>query len=229
MKSVCTLHSFSIGLVILLLGVSGGQLPQTDKPDFFSQLPQARVLRVIDGDTVVCRIDAREVTVRLIGVDTPETVHPLKPVEAYGREASLFLTNLLKGEEVYIEREPAMGEDVYGRTLLYLYRAPDGLFVNLEIIRQGYGHAYTAFPFKYLELFRHYEQRARELGKGLWGAEAVTSEEGTSASNDDTIVYITRTGKRYHRDGCPYLRSRIPIKKSEAIKRGYTPCGKCKP
>ena len=58
--------------------------------------------------------------------------------------------------------------DKYGRTLAYLYRAPDGLFVNAEIVRQGYGHAYTRFPFKYMEQFREYERIAREAGKGLW-------------------------------------------------------------
>jgi micrococcal nuclease len=92
------------------------------------------------------------VKARLIGVDTPETVHPSKPVEHYGREASLFLTNLLKGESVYAVYDQER-TDRYGRTLAYLFRAPDGLFVNAEIIRQGYGHAYTRFPFRHMELF----------------------------------------------------------------------------
>ena len=105
--------------------------------------------------------------VRLIGVDTPETVHPQKPVEFYGRESSLFLKNLLRGESVHV----VYGQervDGYGRTLAYLYRAPDGLFVNLEIIRQGYGHAYTQFSFRHMELFTGYQRWARETGKGLW-------------------------------------------------------------
>ena len=123
---------------------------------------------VVDGDTVaLLGRDGGLVKVRLIGVDTPETVHPSKPVEHYGREASLFLTNLLKGESVFVvyglERT-----DRYGRTLAYLFRAPDGLFVNAEIIRQGYGHAYTRFPFKHMELFKGYQRLAQESGKGLW-------------------------------------------------------------
>ena len=105
---------------------------------------------------------------RLVGVDAPETVHPDKPVEFYGPEASRFLTNLLKGEKVYVEAKPDETTDKYGRTLYYLYRAPDGLFVNLEIVRQGHGHAYTRFPFKYMELFRYYEREARKAGRGLW-------------------------------------------------------------
>src|SRR5262249_8329161 len=122
-----------------------------------------KVVRVIDGDTVVISLDGKETRVRLIGVDTPETVHPRKPVEISGTEASVITTNLLKGESVFIEYAQQK-KDKYGRTLAYLFRAPDGLFVNLEIIRQGYGHAYTKYPFKqeYMDLFRAYERQARE-------------------------------------------------------------------
>jgi len=131
------------------------------------EAPTWSVSRVIDGDTVVLKKDDEELTVRLIGVDTPETVHPQKPVEEYGREASQFTKNLLKGESVWITYGTEK-KDKYGRTLGYLWRCPDGLFVNLEIVRQGYGHAYTRYPFNYMETFRAYEKRAREAGKGLW-------------------------------------------------------------
>jgi len=105
------------------------------------------VVSVIDGDTIVVRIDSETKTVRLIGVDTPETVHPRKEVQYYGKEASLFSKNLLKGEHVYLDFEGAVGTyDKYQRLLAYVFRAPDGLFVNLEIVRQGYGSAYTALP-----------------------------------------------------------------------------------
>lgn len=67
--------------------------------------------------------------------------------------------------------------DKYGRVLAYLYRAPDGLWVNLEIIRQGYGQVYTLASFKHIELFRDYERRAREIGKGLWRATTVSTSE----------------------------------------------------
>ena len=58
--------------------------------------------------------------------------------------------------------------DKYGRRLAYLYRVQNGLFVNAEIVRQGYGHAYTRFSFKWMEQFREYERIAREASKGLW-------------------------------------------------------------
>ena len=97
---------------------------------------------------------------------------PSKPVEAYGKEASNFTKNLLQGESVYL-RYDVERTDTFGRLLAYLYRAPDGLFVNLEIVRQGYGYAYTQFPFKHMELFRYYGNRARTAGKGLYGAPPV--------------------------------------------------------
>lgn len=139
------------------------------KPPDFSKLTAYPVVRVVDGDTIVVSDKGKDVKVRLVGVDTPETVHPRKPVEHYGKEASRFTTNLLKGEKVYLVSEPLPGAlDRYGRTLAYVYRAPDGLFVNAEIIRQGYGHAYTQIPSKYMQEFKQLEQFARKAEKGLW-------------------------------------------------------------
>lgn len=192
-----------------------------------------KVLRVIDGDTVKIDANGKATTVRLIGVDTPETVHPSKPVEAYGKEASNFTKNLLLGESVYL-RYDVERTDTYGRLLAYLYRVPDGLFVNLEIVRQGYGHAYTRFPFKHMEVFRHYGQRARAAGKGLYeDTKARVVSEGDAApavaSESEAKVYVTRTGKKYHREGCSSLRrSKIPISLA-AAKQRYGPCGLCNP
>jgi micrococcal nuclease len=121
------------------------------------------VKRVIDGDTLVLANDER---VRLIGVDTPETKHPRKPVQRFGKEASLFTKRMVEGKEVRLEFD-WQKRDKYGRLLAYIYLL-DGTFVNAEIIKQGYGFAYTRFPFKYLEEFRSYEKEARENRKGLW-------------------------------------------------------------
>ena len=206
------------------------------------------VIRVVDGDTVVLSLDGVKTRVRLIGIDTPETVHPQKPVEHYGQEASTFLKNLLRGESVSVEYEPgAATTDQYGRTLAYLYRAPDGLFVNAEIVRQGYGHAYTRFPFKYMEEFREYERIAREAGKGLWGQSSgrfwdfdpqpprspYTIEETelpTDSKSDALItVYVTKTGKKYHKAGCRDLsKSKIASTLVDAKTR-YAACKVCLP
>lgn len=237
------------GIVILVVSVflfaadtpSANTLPSIQHPDF-SRKQAFKVERVIDGDTiVVSENDSNQVKVRLIGVDTPETVHPSKPVQEYGKEASRFAANLLKGEQVYLLYEGEKSTfDKYERTLAYVYRAPDGLFVNAEIIRQGYGHAYTVYPFKYLEEFRQLEQFARQAGKGFWGSDAESSttkpamptakpSTKTQTNTEDITVYVTRTGAKYHRAGCRYLsKSCIPISLKDAKQR-YSPCSVCNP
>jgi len=178
--------------------------------------------RVVDGDTII--LDGQE-RVRLIGVDTPETKDPRKPVQYFGKEASEFTKRMVEGKKVRLEYD-WQRKDKYGRTLAYVY-LEDGTFLNAEIIKQGYGHAYTAFPFKYLEEFRQYEREARENQRGLW---APREEEKKPKVSEDTTVFITRTGKKYHADNCRYLsKSKIPITLKDAIERGYTPCSVCNP
>lgn len=121
------------------------------------------VKRVIDGDTILLANGER---VRLIGVDTPETKHPQKPVERFGKEAYLFTKRMVEGKEVRLEHD-WQKRDKYGRLLAYVYLT-DGTFLNAEIIKQGYGFAYTKYSFKYLEEFRGYEREARENRRGLW-------------------------------------------------------------
>ena len=134
--------------------------------------------RVVDGDTIVVKGIGK---VRLIGVDTPETKHPRKPVEYFGKEASAFTKGMVEGKKVRLEYD-WQRKDKYNRVLAYVYvmandvkdmpefknRASIELMVNAELIKQGYGHAYTKYPFKYLEQFRIYEKEARENKRGLW-------------------------------------------------------------
>jgi micrococcal nuclease len=122
-----------------------------------------KVKRVVDGDTLLLINGER---VRLIGVDTPETKHPQKPVEYFGKEAYLFTKKMVDGKEARFEFE-RQKRDRYGRLLAYVYLL-DGTFLNAEIIKQGYGFAYTRFPFKHMEEFRRYERDARENRRGLW-------------------------------------------------------------
>ena len=122
--------------------------------------------------------------------------------------------------------------DKYQRTLAYAY-LPDGTFLNAEIVKQGFGHAYTTYPFRYLEQFRRYEGEAREAGRGLWGAAEHAAVVGATsehehAANPEELVYLTRTGTKYHRDGCRFLSSsRIPIHLKDVGSHG--PCSVCKP
>ena len=125
--------------------------------------------RAVDGDTIIVNIDGKKERVRLIGVDTPETKHPKKPVEYYGKEASAFTKQRVEGKKVRLEYDQQR-RDKYGRLLAYVY-LEDATFLNAEIIKQGYGFAYTRFPFKYLDDFREYEKEARENKRGLWSGE----------------------------------------------------------
>lgn len=129
-----------------------------------------KVVRVVDGDTIIVSPNER---VRLIGVDTPETVHPKKAVECFGKEAKQFTRDAVEGKNVRIvldeRNQRTQHKDKYGRTLAYAYLA-DGTMLNAELIRQGYGHAYTRFPFRHLVEFRELERQARSQTVGLWSS-----------------------------------------------------------
>jgi micrococcal nuclease len=133
-----------------------------------------RVKRAIDGDTLLLTNGEK---VRLIGVDTPETKHPRKPVQYFGKEAHLFTKQMVDGKEARFEFDRRK-RDKYRRLLAYVYLL-DGTFLNAEIIKQGYGSAYIKFPFKYKEEFRRYEREARENMRGLWKKSDQKSEKGT--------------------------------------------------
>src|SRR5437870_6765435 len=124
--------------------------------------------RVVDGDTLLLQSGER---VRLIGVDTPETKHPSKPVQYFGKEATAFTRRMVEGKRVRLEFDQGNvvrgHKDRYGRTLAYVF-LEDGTLLNAEIIKQGYGHAYTQFPFSRMEEFRRLERKAREEQRGLW-------------------------------------------------------------
>jgi len=185
------------------------------------------VVRVIDGDTIILKIKGKRARVRLKGIDTPEVENPYTAEEPYGKEASVFLKNLLRGELVYLRYEDGKPEyDKYKRLLAYVYRAPDMLFVNEEIVRQGYGVVFRKFPFQYKKRFQKLERKAKKAKKGMWEAGAAGSrapprqKELRRSDQKGTTVYITRTGKKYHAEDCRYLRrSKIPISLKKARRR----------
>ena len=128
---------------------------------------KATVTRVVDGDTFEISTGEK---VRMIGIDTPETVKPNHPVETYGKEASNFTKQLLTGQEVRLvfDVEP---HDRYKRLLAYVY-LPDGTFVNEKLVREGYARIMTIPPnVAYADLFLEAERDARKHNRGLWGAE----------------------------------------------------------
>lgn len=106
----------------------------------------ATVERIVDGDTIVVRIDGRRERVRLIGIDTPETKKENTPVQCFGPEATAYTTSLLpEGTPIHLERD-VVARDDFGRLLAYVYVAADRTFVNLEVIRHGFGRPLTIRP-----------------------------------------------------------------------------------
>ena len=132
-----------------------------------------RVVRVVDGDTVVVRLVhppagfAGVERVRLIGIDAPESVRPGTAVQPFAREAAAYARAALQGRRVFLAFDREL-RDRYGRVLAYLYR-DDGVFFNARMVEDGYAHAYTRYPFRFMEEFRALERGARREGRGLWG------------------------------------------------------------
>ena len=129
----------------------------------------AQVERVIDGDTISVRLaDGARATVRLTGVDTPETRHPTRGVEPGGPEASAYTTRRLTGATVRLDLDPA-GDDIdaYGRILRYVVLATGDNF-NATLVRDGYGTAIRAFPYSRQREFLALEAQARRARRGLW-------------------------------------------------------------
>lgn len=132
------------------------------------------VVSVTDGDTIKVSIGGTTETVRLIGVDTPETVHPSKPVEPYGPEASTFTKRRLSGQNVRLEFD-VEERDHYGRLLAYVWIANE-LF-NATLVKDGYAQVLTIPPnVKYADQFVALQREARENNRGLWGLGATAQQ-----------------------------------------------------
>jgi len=130
-----------------------------------------KVTRVTDGDTIHVSIGGGDETVRLIGIDTPESVDPRSPVECFGKEASAHLAELIPvGTDVRLVRD-VEPRDRFGRLLAYVYRQPDGLFVNVAMARDGYAMQATFPPnVAHVDDVGDAVDDARRAGRGLWGA-----------------------------------------------------------
>lgn len=142
--------------------------PNAPQPATQLQGPYA-VTAVVDGDTIRINRDGRDETVRLLGIDTPETKDKRKTVECFGREASAQTTRLLSGSRVSIEPGPE-ARDKYGRTLGYVW-TEDHRLINLELVRDGYAREYTydrSLPGAHVDALRTAERDARSAGRGLW-------------------------------------------------------------
>lgn len=134
------------------------------------------VIKVVDGDTLAVEIDGKSETIRLIGINTPETVDPRKPVECFGKQASDKAKELLSGKNVRLEKDESQGGyDKYQRLLAYVF-LEDGTNFAKYMIQNGYGYEYTYdLPYKYQSEFKQAERQAKTQKRGLW-ADGVCDE-----------------------------------------------------
>jgi len=208
------------GLVLLILSLlfvsSSGSVDESKSaslPDI-SKLPVADVVSVIDGNTLKLNFNGEEKECRLANVDTPKMKNAKKPVY-YNRESSMFLNNLIAGEQFSVESESSK-VDKEGKLLIYLYRVSDGLCVNSEIIRQGYGKVVNESIFgqdRVNDLLR-YQENAKKAEKGLWY---------------DPDVYMTKSGKTYHREDKCGRYNLVKRNKLSEVQGEYNPCKTCDP
>jgi len=214
--------------------------PQREPGQEAPRTVRAVVSRHVDGDTARFRMEGgAEEKVRFIGVDTPEIFGGAEPL---GRQASSYTKRAIPvGANVWLETD-VENRDRHGRLLAYVWaeRPLDSTsdevrskMLNARLVSAGYAKVYTFPPnVKYAEVFRTLQVEAREANRGLWdpaATEAVPAPAPSAAPQaGDTTVFITRTGERYHADGCRFLaRSRIPISLAEARARGFEACRVC--
>lgn len=144
----------------------------------------ATVTNVVDGDTIDIQLAGKEERVRLLLVDTPETVHPSKPVQPFGPEASKYAKDILAGEEVRVEYDGPK-RDHYDRLLAYIWI--DGENFNQQLLEKGfarYAYVYDP-PYTHAVTMSEAESRAKQQEKGIWNIDGYVTEEGFSAQEKE--------------------------------------------
>lgn len=131
-----------------------------------------KVLKVIDGDTIQVDIHGKKEVVRLLGIDSPESVDPRKTVQCFAKEATIKLKSYVDGKQIILVEDSTQGNrDRYNRLLRYVY-LPNSVqtFVNGEMVKQGFAFSYKQYPTKLLSKFNSFEAYAREHSLGLWNS-----------------------------------------------------------
>lgn len=196
-----------------------------------------KVVSVTDGDTIKVLENNKEYKIRFSGIDAPEKS------QDYGQKSKQFLSNLIFGKIVKVEIRDI---DKYNRYVSDVYL--ENVWINSEMIKNGYAWHYKQYSKD--QNLAKLEDTAKEKKLGLWadknpvapwdyrhGTKNITeteiknSKEKLEKSNTkENVVYITKTGKKYHREGCSSLaKSKFEISRADAIAEGYTACKKCKP
>lgn len=136
----------------------------------------ATIVKVVDGDTIQVNINGTRETVRIIGINTPETVDPRRPVECFGKEASDKAKTLLPvGKTIELEEDLSQDtRDRYNRLLRYVFI--DGNDYGKQMISEGFAYEYTyEIPYRYQQDYKAAQQQAQENKRGLWADKACSS------------------------------------------------------
>jgi micrococcal nuclease len=142
-----------------------------------------KVTKVTDGDTLHIEMSGVDEKIRLIGINTPETVDPRTPVQCFGKEASNRMKDLAEGKSVRLEYDDSQSlRDTYGRLLAYVY-LEDGQMLNRIMVAEGYAYEYTYLtPYKYQKEFRQLQTLARTSSRGLWAANTCAGSKTVKAT-----------------------------------------------
>ncbi|MBX4191010.1 thermonuclease family protein [Candidatus Saccharibacteria bacterium] len=163
--------------LLYVVATQSGWLKDTTRPLIENQPGLYDIDHFVDGDTIAVNMNGNIETIRMIGIDTPETHRPNTPVQCYGLQASDFTKKLIGNSKVRLQADPLdTNRDRYGRLLRYVY-LPDGRMVEAELINNGYAFAYTLFPFQKKAEFVADMQAAQAAKRGLWSACQVHQEE----------------------------------------------------
>ena len=202
--------TFAVLIILGAIGSSGSQKSETQNSVLNQKTEQSEtkdpkeeievqktydVVKVVDGDTIDVDMDGKVQRIRLIGVNTPETVHPNKDVEYFGKEASEYTKQNLSGKKVSIETDDSQDRyDKYGRLLAYVF--VDGKNFNKSLIENGYAYEYTYnVPYKYQSEFKTAQKTAEVENRGLWGpkkTENVAKKENQTPKTQKTTNTTSR-------------------------------------
>jgi micrococcal nuclease len=186
-------------------------------------MQQAKVKKIVSGTIIETEINGKIQKVKLIGVETIAKIDG-KNVENSENQTVLYIKKHLDGKSVKLTTDSKLPDkDKSGNLLRYVYFGKNKFF-NLFLIKQGYALADTKVAFDSIAKFKEAEKTAKAAGVGIWGLKAVKQ-----TASDDSIVYITKTGVKYHNKGCASLKKgSTQLKLKEAKAKGYVPCKRCK-
>lgn len=227
--------AFSVGVFAQPSQPIAPAQPTFQAPEYQS-LQSGTVTRILDQNSALIEIDGTSTRIDLLGVSGATS-----PRNRQSSDASQALSLLALGETVLIQYDPAGEINRANKRVAYLYRAPDHLFINLELVRQGHTRYTNTSMTIHTELFEHYEQRAQTLERGIWDPNKPipqTNEPDEPASQpavdrptapDNSTIYITAHGSKYHRKDCPHLTDTARSTTRDKVSTTHQPCKTCKP